>query len=311
MCLYTNSERGIYMGRSGLSTESFIVQLGSIKKKTNIGTVLWKQYFQVCIFFVLFCFFQLITGVQQTTERHNQAFMALEGQVISKRLHASIREKAGHWFATSTPIIGKGIMFAVKEGRVTTGISSIATDDSRKIASVLNSAHYLEKMHYSIEGKDTHYFVKIGSADSDLVTLAMTSGRKVLDSGVNVTVSQPTLLINGRTRRFTNIEFQYSTLLINIRYGLTADTLDEEKARVLDQARQRALGSAWAKEQQKARDGREGSRVWTDGEKQQLLNTGRVQGYEGYYVLPVEQYPELADSSSNIQFLRQNEMGKR
>ncbi|XP_078241953.1 teneurin-2 isoform X8 [Pogona vitticeps] len=254
---------------------------------------------------------QLITGVQQTTERHNQAFMALEGQVISKRLHAYIREKAGHWFATATPIIGKGIMFAVKEGRVTTGVSSITTEDSRKIASVLNNAYYLEKMHYSIEGKDTHYFVKIGSSDGDLVTLAMTSGRKVLDSGVNVTVSQPTLLINGRTRRFTNIEFQYSTLLLNIRYGLTPDTLDEEKARVLDQARQRALGAAWAKEQQKARDGKEGSRLWTEGEKQQLLSTGRVQGYEGYYVLPVEQYPELADSSSNIQFLRQNEMGKR
>ncbi|XP_015674820.1 teneurin-2, partial [Protobothrops mucrosquamatus] len=254
---------------------------------------------------------QLITGVQQTTERHNQAFMALEGQVISKRLHAYRREKAGHWFATTTPIIGKGIMFAVKEGKVTTGISSTATEDSRKIASVLNNAYYLDKMHYSIEGKDTHYFVKIGSSDGDLVTLAMTSGRKVLDSGVNVTVSQPTLLINGRTRRFTNVEFQYSTLLINIRYGLTPDTLDEEKARVLDQARQRALGSAWAKEQQKARDGKEGSRLWTEGEKQQLLSTGRVQGYEGYYVLPVEQYPELADSSSNIQFLRQNEMGKR
>ncbi|XP_077183294.1 teneurin-2 isoform X14 [Paroedura picta] len=254
---------------------------------------------------------QLITGIQQTTERHNQAFMALEGQVISKRLHANIREKAGHWFATATPIIGKGVMFAVKEGKVTTGVSSITTEDSRKIASVLNNAYYLEKMHYSIEGKDTHYFVKIGSSDGDLVTLAMTSGRKVLDSGVNVTVSQPTLLINGRTRRFTNIEFQYSTLLMNIRYGLTPDTLDEEKARVLDQARQRALGSAWLKEQQKARDGKEGSRLWTEGEKQQLLSTGRVQGYEGYYVLPVEQYPELADSSSNIQFLRQNEMGKR
>uniref|UniRef100_A0A8C3RGT8 Teneurin-2 n=1 Tax=Cyanoderma ruficeps TaxID=181631 RepID=A0A8C3RGT8_9PASS len=254
---------------------------------------------------------QLITGVQQTTERHNQAFMALEGQVISKRLHAKIREKAGHWFATSTPIVGKGIMFAVKEGRVTTGVSSIATEDSRKIASVLNGAHYLEKMHYSIEGRDTHYFVKVGSADSDLVTLAMTSGRKVLDSGINVTVSQPTLVVSGRTRRFTNVEFQHSTLLMNIRYGPTAEALDEEKARVLDQARQRALAAAWAKEQQKARDGREGSRVWTDGERQQLLNTGRVQGYEGYYVLPVEQYPELADSSSNIQFLRQNEMGKR
>uniref|UniRef100_A0A8C9Q9Y5 Teneurin-2 n=1 Tax=Spermophilus dauricus TaxID=99837 RepID=A0A8C9Q9Y5_SPEDA len=208
---------------------------------------------------------QLITGVQQTAERHNQAFMALEGQVISKKLHASIREKAGHWFATTTPIIGKGIMFAIKEGRVTTGVSSIASEDSRKVASVLNNAYYLDKMHYSIEGKDTHYFVKIGSADSDLVTLGTTIGRKVLESGVNVTVSQPTLLVNGRTRRFTNIEFQYSPLL----------------------------------------------RLWTEGEKQQLLSSGRVQGYEGYYVLPVEQYPELADSSSNIQFLRQNEMGKR
>nr|XP_019596469.1 PREDICTED: teneurin-2 isoform X4 [Rhinolophus sinicus] len=254
---------------------------------------------------------QLITGVQQTTERHNQAFMALEGQVISKKLHANIREKAGHWFATTTPIIGKGIMFAIKEGRVTTGVSSIASEDSRKVASVLNNAFYLDKMHYSIEGKDTHYFVKIGSADGDLVTLGTTTGRKVLESGVNVTVSQPTLLVNGRTRRFTNVEFQYNTLLLSIRYGLTPDTLDEEKARVLDQARQRALGTAWAKEQQKARDGREGSRLWTEGEKQQLLSTGRVQGYEGYYVLPVEQYPELADSSSNIQFLRQNEMGKR
>ncbi|XP_069850072.1 teneurin-2 isoform X4 [Dipodomys merriami] len=254
---------------------------------------------------------QLITGIQQTTERHNQAFMALEGQVISKRLHAGIREKAGHWFATTTPIIGKGVMFAIKEGRVTTGVSSLASEDSRKVASVLNNAYYLERMHYSIDGKDTHYFVKIGAADGDLVTLGTTTGRKVLESGVNVTVSQPTLLVNGRTRRFTNIEFQYSTLLLSIRYGLTPDTLDEEKARVLDQARQRALGTAWAKEQHRARDGREGSRLWTEGERQQLLSTGRVQGYEGYYVLPVEQYPELADSTNNIQFLRQNEMGRR
>ncbi|XP_076993714.1 teneurin-2 isoform X6 [Tamandua tetradactyla] len=254
---------------------------------------------------------QLITGVQQTTERHSQAFLALEGQVISKKLHASIREKAGHWFATTTPILGKGVMFAIREGRVTTGVSGLASEDSRKLASVLNNAYYLERMHYSVDGKDTHYFVKIGSADGDLLTLGTTTGRKVLESGVNVTVSQPTLLVNGRTRRFTNVEFQYSTLLLSIRYGLTPDTLDEEKARVLDQARQRALGAAWAKEQQKARDGREGSRLWTEGEKQQLLSTGRVQGYEGYYVLPVEQYPELADSSSNIQFLRQNEMGKR
>lgn len=47
------------------------------------------------------------------------------------------------------------------------------------------------------------------------------------------------------------------------------------------------------------------------GEKRQLLSAGKVQGYDGYYVLSVEQYPELADSANNIQFLRQSEIGKR
>ncbi|XP_064422810.1 teneurin-2 isoform X2 [Latimeria chalumnae] len=254
---------------------------------------------------------QLITGVQQTAERQNQAFMALEGQLLYKGPWGNLGQKPGHWFASIIPIIGKGIMFAIKEGHVATGVSNIASEDSRKIASVLNNAYYLEGMNYNIEGKDTHYFVKVGSSDSDLVILGVTSGRKLLENGINVTVSQPILVINGRTRRFTNIEFQYHTLLLNIRYGLTLDALDEERARVLDQARQRALGAAWIREKQKVQDGKEGSRLWTEGEKQQLLSTGRVQGYEGYYILPVEQYPELADSSNNIQFLRQNEMGKR
>ncbi|XP_066572908.1 teneurin-2 [Amia ocellicauda] len=254
---------------------------------------------------------QLITGVQQAAERHNLAFMALEGRLLNKDRRVGKKDKPGHWFGTNIPIIGKGIMFAVKESKVVTGITNIASEDSRKIAVVLNNGYYLEGTHYTIEGRDSHYFVKIGSADSDLVTLGMTSGRKLLENGVNVTVMQQTLLVSGRTRRFTNIEFRHATLSLNIRYSPSLDTVDEERNRVLDQARQRALSSAWLKEQQKARDGKEGSRLWTDGEKQQLLNTGRVQGYDGYYVLPVEQYPELADSSSNIQFLRQNEMGKR
>ncbi|XP_041079118.1 teneurin-2-like isoform X1 [Polyodon spathula] len=254
---------------------------------------------------------QLITGVQQAAERHNQAFMALEGRLLNKDKQVGKRDTPGRWFGTNKPIIGKGIMFAIKNERIATGITIIASEDSRKIAAVLNNAYYLEGTHYTIEGRDSHYFVKLGSADSDLITLGMSSGRKVLGSGINITVTQQTLLVGGRTRRFSNIEFQYATLSMNIRYGLTMETVEEERNRVLDQARLRAMATAWYKEQQNARDSKEGSRLWTDGEKQQLLNTGRVQGYDGYYILPIEQYPELADSSSNIQFLRQNEMGKR
>uniref|UniRef100_A0A8C6M5K8 Teneurin-2 n=1 Tax=Nothobranchius furzeri TaxID=105023 RepID=A0A8C6M5K8_NOTFU len=213
-------------------------------------------------------------------------------------------DKPGHWFGTSTPIIGRGVMLALKEGRVVAGVSPLASDDSRKIALVLNGAQYLEGTHYTQDGKDCHYFVKVGSADSDLLALGLTNGRKSLESGINVTVS-------GRSRRGVTVEFAVPSLVLSVRYGLAVDVVDEEKVRLLELARQRALAGAWAKEQQRARDGKGGGRLWTEGERQQLLTTGRVQGYDGYYILPVEQYPELADSSNNIQFLRQNEMGRR
>uniref|UniRef100_A0A671NYU8 Teneurin-2 n=1 Tax=Sinocyclocheilus anshuiensis TaxID=1608454 RepID=A0A671NYU8_9TELE len=244
---------------------------------------------------------QLITGVQQEAERHNQAFMALEGRLLDKERKTK-HEKPGHWFGTSTPIIG--LMLAVKEGRVVTGVSSMASDDSRKVALVLNNAIYLDGTHYTQDGHDCHFFVKIGSADSDLLALGLTNGRSALESGINVTVS-------GRSRRGITVEFRVPALSLSVRYGLASDVLDEERARLLELARQRALLGAWLREQQRAQDNKEGSRLWTEGERQQLLSTGKVQGYDGYYILPVEQYPELADSSFNIQFLRPNEMGKR
>uniref|UniRef100_A0A665UFN7 Teneurin-2 n=1 Tax=Echeneis naucrates TaxID=173247 RepID=A0A665UFN7_ECHNA len=246
---------------------------------------------------------QLITGVQQAAERHNQAFMALEGRLLNKERRRR-KDKPGHWFGTSIPIIGRGVMLALKEGRVVAGVSALANDDNRKVALVLNGAQYLEGTHYTQDGKDCHYFVKVGSADSDLLSLGLTNGRKALESSINVTVS-------GRSRRGVTVEFAAPSLVLSVRYGLAVDVVDEEKVRLLELARQRALAGAWAKEQQRARDGKGGSRLWTEGERQQLLTTGRVQGYDGYYVLPVEQYPELADSSNNVQFLRQNEMGKR
>lgn len=80
-------------------------------------------------------------------------------------------------------------MFVIKEGRVIIGVFSIVSEDSRKVVFVLNNVYYLDKMYYSIEGKDIYYFVKIGSVDSDLVTLGIIIGRKVLENGVNVIVS--------------------------------------------------------------------------------------------------------------------------
>uniref|UniRef100_A0A8C2FU75 Teneurin transmembrane protein 3 n=1 Tax=Cyprinus carpio TaxID=7962 RepID=A0A8C2FU75_CYPCA len=221
----------------------------------------------------------------------------------------SSREKPWLWFATVKSLIGKGVMLAItSKGQVATNALNIANEDCIKVATVLNNALYLEDLHFTVEGRDTHYFIKTSLPESDLGALRLTSGRKSLENGVNVTVSQSTTVVNGRTRRFADVELQYGALALHVRYGMT---LDEEKARVLEQARQRALSSAWAREQQRVRDGEEGVRLWTEGEKRQLLSSGKVLGYDGYYVLSVEQYPELADSANNIQFLRQSEIGKR
>ncbi|XP_064191130.1 teneurin-3 isoform X3 [Anguilla rostrata] len=250
-----------------------------------------------------------ISGVQQEVTRQAKAFLSFERppQVQLGRRRA-IRDKSWLWFSTVKSLIGKGVMMAISQGRVTTNALNIANEDCIKVAAVLNNAFYLEDLHFTVEGRDTHYFIKTSLPETDLGTLRLTSGHKSLENGINVTVSQSTTVVNGRTRRFADVEMQYGALALHVRYGMT---LDEEKARVLEQARQRALSRAWAREQQRVRDGEEGARLWTEGEKRQLLSSGKVLGYDGYYVLSVEQYPELADSANNIQFLRQSEIGKR
>lgn len=204
--------------------------------------------------------------------------------------------------------IGRAVMFAIYKGSVHTHTLNVASEDCIKVASILNNAFYLEDLHFTIEGRDTHYFVKPGLPDADLAALHLTSGHKTLENGVNVTVSQSTTVMDSRTRRFADVEIRAGALAFHIRYG---STVDEEKARIIELARQRALAGAWAKEQQRVRDGEEGVRPWTEGEKRQLLSSGKVLGYDGYYVLSIEQYPELADSTNNIHFLRQSEIGKR
>uniref|UniRef100_A0A3Q3J7W1 Teneurin-4 n=1 Tax=Monopterus albus TaxID=43700 RepID=A0A3Q3J7W1_MONAL len=251
-----------------------------------------------------------LLGVQCEVQRQLKAFVKLErfGQIYRAKSAGCPQSEAKRIFASGGSIFGKGVKFAIRDGRISTDIISLANEDGRRMAAVLNDAFYLEDLHFTIAGIDTHYFVKLGSVEGDLALIGMTVGQRTLETGVNVTVSQVNTVLNGRTRRITDIQLQYGALCLNTRYG---SSVDEEKVRVLELARQRAVAQAWARERQRLRDGEEGSRTWTEGEKQQLLGSGKVQGYDGYYVVSVDQYPELADSVNNIHFMRQSEMGRR
>ncbi|XP_061644643.1 teneurin-3 isoform X5 [Phyllopteryx taeniolatus] len=249
-----------------------------------------------------------ISGVQREVTRQAQSLLSFE-RLPEVHLRRGRRgEKPWLWFSAATSPVGRGVMLAIYKGSVHAHTLNMAGEDCIKVAGILNNAFYLEELHFTVEGQDTHHFVKPGLPDADLAALHLTSGRKTLDNGVNVSVSQSTAVVDGRTRRFADVEVRAGALALHVRYGAT---VDEEKARVAELARQRALAGAWAREQRRLRDGEEGGRPWTEGEKRQLLNAGKVLGYDGYYALSAEQYPELADSADNIHFLRQNEIGKR
>ncbi|XP_006862906.1 PREDICTED: teneurin-1 isoform X3 [Chrysochloris asiatica] len=251
-----------------------------------------------------------ILGIQCELQKQLRNFISLDQLPMTPQYSDGRCLEGGKQprFAAVPSVFGKGIKFAIKDGIVTADIIGVANEDSRRLAAILNNAHYLENLHFTIEGRDTHYFIKLGSLEEDLVLIGNTGGRRILENGVNVTVSQMTSVLNGRTRRFADIQLQHGALCFNIRYGTT---VEEEKNHVLEIARLRAVAQAWTKEQRRLQEGEEGLRAWTEGEKQQLLSTGRVQGYDGYFVLSVEQYLELSDSANNIHFMRQSEIGRR
>lgn len=186
-------------------------------------------------------------------------------------------------------------------------VISVASEDSRRLATIIHGAVYLEHLHYTVNGRDTHHFVKFGQLEEDLKVMSSTGGY-VLENGVNVTVTQMTSMVSGRTRRLADIQLHSGTLGLNVRYGTS---VSEAKEHVLELARKRAVEQAWAREQSRFLNGEGGSQTWTEAEKQQLLSFGKVSGYDGYFVLSVEEHPELADSANNIHFMRQSEIGQR
>uniref|UniRef100_A0A8C8A937 Teneurin-4 n=1 Tax=Oryzias sinensis TaxID=183150 RepID=A0A8C8A937_9TELE len=186
-----------------------------------------------------------LLGVQCEVQRQLKAFVKLEhfGQIYKAKSAGCPQTEDKKVFACGGSIFGKGVKFAIRDGRISTDIISLANEDGRRMAAVLNDAFYLESLHFTIMGVDTHYFVKMGLVEGDLALIGMTVGRRTLENGVNVTVSQVNTVFNGRTRRITDIQLQYGALCLNTRYG---SSVDEEKARVLELARQRVVTQAWA-----------------------------------------------------------------
>ena len=74
----------------------------------------------------------------------------------------------------------------------------------------------------------------------------------------------------------------------------------------LDNARSRGVRQAWERERAYVAKGM-GTRNWTQDEQKELLETGRVSGYEAHHMSSVSKDPQNADNPDNIQFLTHDE----
>ncbi|XP_062845098.1 teneurin-1 isoform X2 [Trichomycterus rosablanca] len=250
-----------------------------------------------------------VLGVQCELQKRLRSFISLDRLPMSSADgKPGFRHKLRPRFSALSSIFGKGVKFAVRDGVVATEIVGVASEDGRRVAALLKGAVYLSDLHFTIAGRDTHYFCKDASLEADLGLVGVGGGARVLENGVNVSVSQMSAVMDGELRRFAEIVLQQGALSLHVRYGATPE---EERARVIEAARVRAVRGAWSMEQRRVREGEGGVRAWTEKEREELLADGRVSGYDGFYVLAVDQHPELADSPFNVQLVRQSDAGRR
>ncbi|MEQ1763638.1 MAG: RHS repeat-associated core domain-containing protein [Pyrinomonadaceae bacterium] len=83
----------------------------------------------------------------------------------------------------------------------------------------------------------------------------------------------------------------------------TAET-QHENAMIasIESDRQYGVDQAWKQEAELVRQTGEGTRPWTAEQKQQLLETGRVKGFQGHHINSVNGHPEQARDPSNVEF---------
>ena len=87
------------------------------------------------------------------------------------------------------------------------------------------------------------------------------------------------------------------------------DKVDNTKdsARIIKNARQRAVRNAWKQEKEMVEITGQGTRRWTKSELKELVETGKVKGYQGHHINNVKDHPEMAGNPNNVEFLNKTE----
>ena len=81
----------------------------------------------------------------------------------------------------------------------------------------------------------------------------------------------------------------------------------KDSARIIKNARQRAVRNAWKQEKEMVEMKGYGTRNWMKSEMRELKETGKVKGYQGHHINNVKDHPEMAGNPNNVEFLNKTE----
>lgn len=81
---------------------------------------------------------------------------------------------------------------------------------------------------------------------------------------------------------------------------------NHEEMKTLNRLRSEAVRKAWAREIELVKEGK-GTHQWTKDQQKELLETGKIAGYQGHHMKCCALYPQYAGDINNIQFLSNEE----
>ena len=223
------------------------------------------------------------------------------------RSKVSVEEKAKtiKSFKPFSTIFGDGVVLSMVNKLVIVNVLDNVNDASSLLATVLFNQSEWVDVHFTIRGRDLHFFVRkeVEKAEEDITALNLKHGT-IIGNGINVTIHR---YLNRHRKsainqagNYIDIRLHNNNTVLNIRYGTTRW---KERERLLRHASERAVDHAWQLEKQFVQRKEHTLNSWTDAEKEQLLKTGSVPGYQAMYIRDITHYPMLADDPKNILFL--------
>lgn len=243
-------------------------------------------------------FLPITSAFECAFQRDMQNFIELSTVPHSKVITPDPSQRLVDTYAPYKYLFGEGVLVNSVDGAVRVEQLDSANDVLGLLGVTLLNNSALVDVHFSIHGRDAHYFVKptLNEAVEDVRDLSLRTEDVI--GGVNVSVHR--FHETSEIMKYVDIRLHGNHTVMNLRYGTT---VAHEQERIMRHAQERAVELAWRLERERLDNKQESLHVWTKPQRDELVKKGAIAGYQAVYIRDVDLYPELVDDPHNIQFV--------